>query len=85
MPVFCIQDFEDVLRIMIKAYDKHSRKSLVPYLGYDVVISFQPADFTRVFDILGTTQGGKKIYSKPRKMDKERKLKLVELVCKDQL
>ena len=69
--------------IMIEAYDRHSRKSSVPYLGYNVVVSFRPADFTRIFGIPGTTQGGKKIGSKPRKMDKERKLKLVELVCKD--
>ena len=85
MPVFCIRDFEGVLRAMIEAYDRHSRKSSIPYLGYDVVISFRATNFTRVFDIPGSTQGGKKIDSKPQKMDKERKLKLVELVCRDQV
>ena len=66
MLVFCIRDFEGVLRTMIEAYDRHSHKSLVPYLGYDLVISFWPTDFTRVFGILGSAQGGKKIDNKPK-------------------
>ena len=45
------------------------------------MISFRPTDFTRVFGIPGAAQGGKKIDNKPKKMDKERKLQLVELVC----
>ena len=57
MPVFYIRDFEGILCIMIEAYDRHSHRSSVPYLGYDVVVSFRPADFTRVFGIPGTTQG----------------------------
>ena len=47
------------------------------------MISFRPTEFTSVFDIPGAAQGGKKIDNKPKKMDKERKLQLVELVCRE--
>lgn len=71
MSVFCIKDFEGVLLTMIEACDRHSHKSSVPYLGYDIVISFWPTDFTRVFFILGAAQGGKKIDNKPKKWTEE--------------
>ena len=74
LPLFCIRDFEGVLRSMIKAYDRHSRRCSIPYLGHNLVISFRPADFTRVFGIPGTAQGGAKINSKPNKMSKGTKL-----------
>ena len=83
MPVFCIRHFEGVLHTMLGAYDRHSRRSSFPYLGQDLVISFQPANFTKVFDIPGSAQGGKKIDKKPKKMGKETKLQLVELVCRE--
>ena len=45
------------------------------------MISFRAVDFTRVFGILGHAQGGRKISSKPKKLDWEVKAQLVELVC----
>ena len=85
MPLFYIRDFEGVLRPMIEAYDRHSRKCSIPYLGYDIVVSFRPADFTRVFGIPRAVQGGAKIDGKPQKMSKEMKLQLIRIVCNDKV
>ena len=85
MPLFCIQDFESVLRSMIEAYDRHSRRCSIPYLGHNIMVSFRPTDFARVFGIPGTAQGGAKINGKPHKMSKETKLQLIRMVCKDEV
>ena len=46
-----------------------------------MVISFRAPDFTRVFDIPGHAQGGKKIDRKLKKLNQEVNVFLIELVC----
>ena len=53
------------------------------YLGCNLVVSFKPADFTRVFGIPSHAQGGRKIESKPKKMSQEVTMQLIQLVCRD--
>ena len=83
MPVFCIREYEGFLRIMIETYDRFSQTSTFEYLGCNLIVSFKPADFTRVFGIPGHAQGGRKIESKPKKMTRETKIQLIQLVCED--
>ena len=83
MPVFCIRDYEGFLRIMIETYDRFSRSSTFKYLGCKLTVSFKPANFTRVFGVPGHAQGGRKIESKLKKLNREVKLKLIQLVCGD--
>ncbi len=83
MPIFCIRDYEGFLRLMIEMYNRLSRTSTFAYLGCNLVISFRLVDFTRVFGILGHAQGGRKINIKPKKLSREVKTQLIQLVCGD--
>lgn len=66
MPLFPIKNFKPTLRIMVNIFDRHTRKSTFQYRKHLVTVSFTPADFTRVFGILG--RNGQKIEIKKHKM-----------------
>ena len=66
---------------MIKAYNRHSRTSTFMYKKHQMMVSFKPRDFTRVFDIPGP--GGKKVEIKNHKLSQERKEHWIRLVGHD--
>ena len=81
MPIFCIRDYKGFLRTMIETYGRSSWRSTFEYLDRDLVVSFKPTDFTRVFGILGSQ--GKKV--QPKKISKEVELFFIRLVCEDMI
>lgn len=59
MLVFCIKDFEVVLRAMIGTYDRHRHQFVFDYQHQRITVSFTTSEFRRVFGITGVK--GKKI------------------------
>lgn len=82
MPTFSIKDFEPILRTMVPGYNPQERASVIQFQGCTVRVSFKLEDFRMVFGIL---ERGASAAKPTKKLTKEKKKWLMDLVCKDDL
>lgn len=82
MPTFNIKEFEPVLRTMVLGYNPQERALVIQFQGHTVQVSFKPKDFRQVFGIL---EKGAFAAKPTKKITREKKKWLMDLVCKDDL
>lgn len=76
MPTFNIKEFKP------SGYNPHEHASVIQFQGHTMQVSFKPEDFKRVF---GIPEKGAPVAKPTKKLTREKKKWLMDLVCRDDL